>query len=134
MGNVMIADVMTASPESIDINQTVVDAQRAMSQRKIRHLPVMEDGKVVSIITDRDINLAVSANKDLQAAETMTVGDICALNLYQVEKGAQLEDVAQYMYDNTIGSVVVTEEGKLEGIFTATDACNYLAKSLRGKL
>jgi len=129
----VIGDVMTESPLSIKPQEKLVVAQRLMSEKNIRHLPVVENNKPVSVITDRDINLAIAANKDLQAAEAMTVEDVCALNLYEVDKNESLADVVSYMAENTIGSVVITSQGILDGIFTATDACKYLALCLNGE-
>jgi len=130
----VIGDVMTALPLSIKPQEKLAAAQHLMSEKNIRHLPVVENNKPVSVITDRDINLAIAANKDLQAAEAMTVADVCALNLYEVDKNESLADVVSYMAENTIGSVVITSQGILDGIFTATDACKYLALCLNGDL
>lgn len=129
-----MSDVMTASPLSIQINESLDTAQQLMSEKNIRHLPVLKNGNPISIITDRDINLAVAANKSLQAAEEMTVEDVCVLNLYRVEKDTTLAEVVAYMAEHTIGSVVITDNDELSGIFTATDACKYLAKYLNGEL
>jgi len=129
----IIADVMTVSPLSISPQEKLVAAQLLMSAKNIRHLPVVEDNKPISVITERDINLAIAANKGLQAAEELTVEDVCALNLYQVDKNTSLSEVVSYMAENTIGSVVITSQGILDGIFTATDACKYLALCLKGE-
>ena len=116
---------------SVDIGDKVRAAQSLMSEKKVRHLPVLRDGELVSIVTDRDINLALVANKELTAAEQMTVGDVCALQLYKVEADTPLDQVVNHMAEHTVGSVIVTRDGKLAGIFTATDACKYLGMCLR---
>lgn len=129
-----IADVMTPSPIAIEITETVEAAQLLMSSRNVRHLPVTSDGQLASIITDRDLNLAVAANKGLAAAQHMEVGDVCALALYKVDVSTPLEQVVSEMSERTLGSAIITEDGKLAGIFTANDACKVLAKCLRGEL
>lgn len=129
-----IGDVMTTSPLNIDSKEKLLTAQDLMTDRNIRHLPVMEDNKLISVISDRDITLAVAANKNLQAAEELTIEDVCALNLYQVDREEHLSDVVAYMADNAIGSVVITCDNKLDGIFTATDACKYFSLCLKGEL
>jgi acetoin utilization protein AcuB len=133
LNQVIIGDVMTVSPYSIDIKDKLVAAQQLMSDKAIRHLPVLEGKKAVSVLTDRDINLALAANKNVQAAEELMVEDVCALNLYQVDKAVELSDVVSYMAEKAIGSVLITDQGKLNGIFTATDACKYLAMCLNGE-
>lgn len=131
--HVVIGDVMTASPLSINLDEKLVTAQRLMKEKNIRHLPVVDNNKPVSVVTDRDLNLAVAANKNLQAAEELIIEDVCALNLYSVDRNTPLSEVVDYMAENTIGSVVITHDDKLDGIFTATDACKYLALCLKGE-
>ncbi len=133
LNQVIIGDVMTVSPYSIDIKDKLIAAQQLMSDKAIRHLPVLEGKKAVSVLTDRDINLALAANKNVQAAEELMVEDVCALNLYQVDKAVELSDVVSYMAEKAIGSVLITDQGELDGIFTATDACKYLAMCLNGE-
>ena len=101
-----------------------------MKEKGVRHLPVTRDGSPVSLLSDRDIHLAVAANKDLTAAETLSVGDVCTLKTYMVEPGVSLAEVAGYMAERQIGSALVVENGTLAGIFTATDACRQLARLL----
>jgi CBS domain-containing protein len=45
---------MTADPDTIDAGATVLDALKAMNERGYRHLPVMEDGHVVGVVSTRD--------------------------------------------------------------------------------
>lgn len=129
-----IKTVMTAAPLSIDIREPVRKAQELMNQKRIRHLPVMDGGKVVSVLSDRDINLALIANQGLEGANQMTVEDVCTLQTYSVGTDAPLDEVVMTMAEKHIGSVLVLENGELAGIFTATDACKYLGRCLRGEL
>ena len=125
-----IADVMTRSPISIDIDASLQQAQRMMKEKAVRHLPVTRQGRPASLLSDRDIHLAVAANKDLQAAETLSVGDVCTLQTYMVSPGASLAEVAGYMAEKQIGSTLVVDGEELVGIFTATDACKQLSRLL----
>lgn len=129
-----IASVMTPSPISIEIGESVEEAQLLMSTRNVRHLPVTVEGTLVSIVTDRDLNLAVAANKDLTAARHMLVSDVCAMELYKVDVETPLEEVVAQMAKRSLGSAVVTKDGALAGIFTAIDACRCLAQCLHGEL
>ncbi len=125
-----IGDVMTTSPVSIDINASLQEAQRLMADKGIRHLPVTRDEKPASLVSDRDIHLAVAANKDLKAAEQLAVADVCTLRTYMVAPGASLAEVSAYMAEKQIGSALIVEGDALHGIFTATDACKQLARLL----
>lgn len=129
-----IGSVMTRSPVSIDAGATVEAAQLLMAEKTIRHLPVTRSGELISIVTDRDIHLAVAANKNLAAAREMRVDDICALQLYQVDVETPMDEVLGHMAEKGYGSVLITRGGVLAGIFTANDACRYLALCLRGEM
>ena len=128
-----IGDVMTILPLSIGPKEKISTAQQIMSDNNIRHLPVVEDDRPISILSERDINLAISVMRDPDAVGELKVEEVSAPNLYQVEKGTPLSEVVTYMAENLIGSVVITNHGKLDGIFTATDACKYLAICLQGQ-
>jgi len=129
-----IEALMTASPLTIDYHATVKEAQKLMSDRHFRHLPVVRDGKVVSLLSDRDINLALVANQGLIHADKMLVEDICVLETFQVAPATPLDQVVEEMALRHVGSVLVVEGGELKGIFTATDACKYLGLCLRDQI
>ena len=128
-----IGDVMTISPLSIGPKEKISAAQQMMSDNNIRHLPVVEHDRPISILSERDITLAISVMHDTDAVGELKVEEVSAPKLYQVEKGTPLSEVVTYMAENLIGSVVITNHGKLDGIFTATDACKYLAICLQGQ-
>ncbi|CAN0443147.1 unnamed protein product, partial [Laminaria digitata] len=49
-----LSQVMTADPDTIDASATALDALRTMNERGYRHLPVMDDGRVVGVVSTRD--------------------------------------------------------------------------------
>jgi CBS domain-containing protein len=126
----LIGQVMTAFPLSVDAGASIDEAQMLMSENGVRHLPVLRDGELISIISERDISLAVLVNRGLQLGQTMTVDEVCAIELYSVDVGMPLRKVLKRMAHDRIGSVVVTRRGRLAGIFTAVDACRCLAEYL----
>lgn len=129
-----IGDVMTPSPVTVGLKEKLVSARALMQDKGIRHLPVVEDNKPVSVISDRDIALVVLANKySEEDIEKLTIEDVCSRDLYHVELDTSLSDVVRHMAEHTLGSVVVTRDGVLDGIFTATDACKYLSMCLQGQ-
>lgn len=130
---IAIGDVMTISPLSIGPKEKISVAQQMLSDNNIRHLPVVEDDRPISILSDRDINMAISVMHDMDAVGELKVEEVSAPKLYLVEKGTPLSEVVTYMAENIIGSVVITNHGKLDGVFTATDACKYLAMCLQGE-
>lgn len=122
---------MTPSPRSIQIDATVREAEDLMIDHEIRHLPVLEDDLVVGVLSDRDIAFAASdAAGDVR--DRLLVRDVCSLDLYAVGPETPLDVVLGEMAARRLGSVVVAENGRIVGLFTATDACRTFAEFLRG--
>ena len=95
-----------------------------------RHLPVTDSEALVGIVTDRDI--AFSSNvSESDLADRLRVRDVCSLDVYAVPPEEPLDAVLSEMVRRHLGSVVVTEHGKIAGVFTVTDACRYFAEYLR---
>ncbi len=120
-----VQKIMTHIPESIEVSASVKDAQEKMTKMQIRHLPVMQNGKVFGILTDRDIKLAMGL---IQAEpELLKVKDICHEQPYAVEPDMPIGQVAATMAEEKYGSALVVQHGKLVGIVTTVDICRALA-------
>ena len=119
---------MTTQPYSIDAGKTVAEAQAEMDRHGIRHLPVMEDGKLTGIISDRDIKLVTSLVDSEPAL--LRVKDICQEHPYIVDPQTHLGEVAGTMAEKRYGSALVVQNGKLVGILTLVDICSALVKIL----
>ncbi len=119
---------MTPDPFSIPAAATLGDALRVMRAHRIRHLPVLEEGEVVGMISDRDLRLAMpsplgmESAEDVAAAERTPVADIMARGAITVGPFDTVEDAAVRMRRQRVGSLpVVDAAGKLLGILTETD-------------
>ena len=119
-----VQKIMTHIPESIEVAASVKDAQAVMSKMKIRHLPVMKDGKVFGVVTERDIRLAMGLVQ-LNAA-LLKVSDVCHEQPYAVEPDTPIGQVAATMAEEKYGSALVVQNGKLVGIVTTVDICRAL--------
>lgn len=119
-----IQKYMSIAPYSIEASQTIADAADSMSKNAIRHLPVMDKGELVGIVSDRDIKMAEGIEGiDLAG---IPVIDVCHESPYKVEPNTLLSDVAKTMASKHYGSALVVSNGKLVGIFTTVDACRAL--------
>jgi acetoin utilization protein AcuB len=126
-----IEQYMTRSPHSIGAEQTLARAKAVMHEYGIRHLPVLHGGRLVGIVTDRDVHL-VEALEDVDP-RLVTVSDAMSTSVFSVAPETPLEEVAKEMADRKYGSAVVLHGHEVAGIFTTVDACRALASLLHGK-
>lgn len=119
------------TPDPIMVNQeTALDEiMMLMAGSGVRHLPVVGEGKIVGIISDRDLRL-YSGLSDAEKYQ-VCAGDIMSPDPLTVSTNTPLEEVAFLMSERKVGSVIVVEEDQLYGIFTATDALNALVEIIR---
>ena len=122
-----IGRYMTRQPWTVTSSTSLFDASELMRQHDIRHLPVVDDGALVGLVSDRDLRLAHA----LGGRPSARVRDAMTEPAFSVNNGDPIADVARRMSERKYGSaVVVTRNGVVEGIFTAVDACRALAEVL----
>lgn len=121
---------MTVAPVVIGVADTLSDAHRLMRERGIRHLPVLDAGRLVGVVSQRDLYLAES----LPGVDpsTDTVREAMSAEPYTVPPGAPIEEVAATMADRRLGAAIVVDRGAVIGVFTTVDALRVLA-SLTGR-
>jgi acetoin utilization protein AcuB len=127
-----IQKYMTASPHSIGQDQPIAKADEMMRQFKIRHLPVLEGGKLLGIISDRDIRFLESF-KDVDPKKTK-VGDCSIQDVFSVKPESMLDEVCDAMAENKFGCAVVMDNSRLVGIFTWIDALRAMSELLKTRL
>lgn len=118
---------MTPFPHSIEKSASLLEAKEMMQSYNIHHLPVTEDGSLVSVITNRDIKLGESRPESL----TLTVADVVEDEVYIVDLNARLDYVLFEMGEKRLGSAIVLRGDKLVGIFTVSDACRTFGEFLQ---
>jgi len=105
-------------------------AHELMRAHRIRHLPVLAGGKLVGIVSDRDLHL-METLPDSDPDE-VTVEEAMTDNVYAVGLDDPIDAVAERMAARKYGcAVVVSPRGIVEGIFTTIDAMQVLADVLR---
>ncbi len=128
-----VKDVMTPEPHCIDIDTDLATAQQLMSEYQVRHLPVLENGKAFSLLTENDANLAIAAHRNLQSEQEISVRDVCSLNAYVIDPETPLDEVVFEMSARHITYALVVDVEQVVGIFTAVDACRFLGECLHAK-
>ena len=126
-----IKSVMTPFPYSVDLDAPLSEARKFMREHKIRHLPVTDKDGLVGVVTDRDIKLYLGPDFDYPKEDESKIRDIYIEKPYIVDLNKRLDIVLKDMAERHIGSVIVTRQGKLVGVFTVTDACKTFAAYLR---
>jgi acetoin utilization protein AcuB len=111
---------MTASPHTVRPGISLAEAHREMRDRNIRHLPVLDGGKLVGVVSQRDLYL-IETLKDVDP-ESVPVEDAMSQNTWTTSADAPLTEVLQHMVANKEGSAVVMQGTRLVGLFTTTDA------------
>jgi len=124
----LIAEYMTRAPHSIGRDQSLASAQLLMRKRRIRHLPVLHGGRLVGMLSLRDIHL-IETLSDVDADE-VTVEEAMSPDVYRVAPTKPLRQVAAHMARRKLGSAGVVEDGKVVGVFTTVDALRALADGL----
>ena len=131
-----VADRMTRNPISIKPEDKVDTAAALLKEHKIRRLPVVENGKLVGIVTDKDLmRVSPSAATTLSRYEInsllakISIREIMSDKVISVNEKAPIEEAALLMSMNKIGGVpVVTDVGAVVGVITETDIFNALVE------
>ena len=126
-----VRSVMTAAPLTVEVDAPLLEAHDLMIDHEIRHLPVVEAGRLVGVVSDRDIAGIENDGASQPLMERLRVRDVCTLDFYAVPPEEPLDAVLEAMAERRLGSAIVTEGEKIAGLFTATDACRVFAEHLR---
>jgi len=127
-----IATYMTKSPVVVERSTTMAVALRTMEEHGFRHLPVVSQGHLVGIVSERELKIV--DNMSGVGGKMCVVGDFILGPPYTVAPDATLGDVAREMAEHKYGSAVVCEGDVVVGVFTTTDALRALAAVLTSGL
>ena len=131
----VIKDVMVTDVVQVSKDQTVKDAGGIMKSKAIGCIVVTENGKIVGIVTERDIIHKVVA-PNLNPTKTL-VKDIMTPNVITLGESNAVEEAVDLMEDKNIKKLPIAEGGKLVGIVTMTDLIRIMRqieKSMLKKL
>jgi acetoin utilization protein AcuB len=118
---------MTPTPHTIGADQALVTAHSSMRGHHLRHLPVLRGGRLVGILSQRDL-YGVETMRDVDPAQVL-VEEAMTSDVYRVDPDETLGRVAATMAARKYGCAVVIEGNEVIGIFTTTDALLALAES-----
>lgn len=133
-----VRDWMTGEPVTIDDRAPIETARVLMKQHRIRHLPVVRDGRLVGIISDRDLReaqpvvaaLAGASDKFLQALGRTEVGVLMSAPCITISPDDSLERAAELMHSHRIGALPVVYDGRILGLLAELDLLLLLVGAL----
>ncbi len=123
---------MSTSPHTIGAEQTIAMASKVMAEHRIRHLPVLHGGRVVGMLSQRDVNV-IETLKDVDP-NVVTVEDAMSGSPYITDAETPLTVVAAEMAEHKYGSAIVMQANHVVGVFTTVDACRVLAEIFETRL
>jgi len=129
-----VKDLMNSAPQVVSPHDQLHTALTKMNQAGYRHLPVINDDKLVGIITDRDLRLAVNSpvvNEENVKRETvldsLRVDQCMTPDPQSVSSDTALSEVADLLSLNKFGAMPVVDEGKLVGMISYIDFLKHYA-------
>ena len=124
VGDVMVREVIT-----VDENSTVKEAVDIMNEFQIGSLIVLEKGKAIGIVTERDfLRRVIGEGKDVKNTR---VGEIMTTPLVVVEPSTDLEEAVKLMFQRKIKKLAVVDAKKLVGIVTLTDIARFQPQMIK---
>ena len=125
----LVKDSMTREVAVLSPETTAAEALALCRERRIRHLPVLEVGRIVGIVSDRDLRSAAPALGDPGRAEALAklrVSEVMAREVVSIRPDDPIEEAANAMRERKIGCLPVLEDDALVGIITSSDVMEAL--------
>jgi CBS domain-containing protein len=127
-----VRDWMTSGVSTLRRSDSLEVADGVMCLGHIRHLPVVEGGEVVGVLSERDLlrsalgtAMALGIQRPQELMRSVQVGDVMSAPPVTIEPGAPVQRAARAMEEARIGCLPVVEAGRLIGILTQTDVLRY---------
>lgn len=121
--NIKVKDIMNKEIITVDIDTTITNASKIMTEKNIGFLPILNKGNLVGVLTDRDIiNRIISKEKDIYASVFLAM----STNIISVKKNDDISIAITKMADNQIRRILVTnKKNELIGILSLADIANH---------
>lgn len=121
----ILKEVMTPLPQTVGASATIKKAAELMEEYQCRHLPVLEGGKLVGMLSQKDIKLTFSNANDTFVKDVMSTEPLV------MDPSTTVKEAVDEMIRSHMSSVIVSSYGTTPwGIFTSTDALKILSVCL----
>ena len=129
----VVREIMMGSPVTLKPDETLDLANDVISLGRIRHIPIIEDGRLVGVLSERDMMGAATTTifglkrKSKSALlKSVLIKDVMKKKVVTVKPDTPIKDAAHLMKEKKIGCVPVVNEGSLVGLVTTTDILRYV--------
>lgn len=128
-----VSEIMSTKLVTLCSDDSLSDVEKLLNYHNIRHVPIVEEGKLIGIISRSDI-LRV-CNTDLEEDDetltsvvynSFTIPQVMSKTLITVSEDTPIMEVTEILRKQSFHSLPVIKDGKLVGIVTSTDLINYL--------
>jgi CBS domain-containing protein len=127
-----IQDVMSQNPSTCESSASVADAARVMASQEVGPIPVVESGRLVGVVTDRDLVVLVLAEgRDPQST---TVGEVASTDLVTVSPEAGLDEALALLARHQVRRLPVVEGEQLVGIVAQADVAREAKDQATGEV
>jgi CBS domain-containing protein len=127
-----VRDVMTNNPTTCEPSATLVDAAKVIAREDVGSVPIVESGRLVGIVTDRDIVVrAVAEGRDVTST---TVKDVASKDLVTVTPDEDLDRALQLMGQRQVRRIPVVESDQVVGIVSQADVARAVDEEKTGEV
>jgi acetoin utilization protein AcuB len=126
-----VKEAMTPFPHQIEVGQGTEGARRMMVEHRIKHLPVRDGSKLLGIVTDRDLDVALTVLGGAGREGEALLRELCKEAPHVVDLHEPLDQVVLHMAEKKLAAVLVFRDDRLAGILTVSDVCRMYGELLR---
>ncbi len=138
-----VSEIMTRELVTVAPDDSVEEAVKLLQRRGIRHLLVLEQNKLVGIVSDRDIKRTLDPRKTRKKImgvgglyfllEPLVVREIMTRDPVTITPATEIRQAAWIMVQRRFGALPVVDQGRVVGILTETDVLSYFAELENGE-
>jgi CBS domain-containing protein len=127
-----IKEVMTSEVKACEPETTVAEAAKVMAKEDVGPVPIVEDGRLTGIVTDRDIVVRVVAEG--RDPSSTTVGEIASRDVVTVSPDDDLDTALKHLAQNQVRRIPVVDGGRLVGIVAQADIARLGSDAKTGEV
>jgi CBS domain-containing protein/uncharacterized membrane protein YuzA (DUF378 family) len=127
-----VRDAMTTKPETVAPDTPVTEAARLLQHKDVGSVPVVDQGRLVGILTDRDLALRVVA--EARDPAKVTAGEVASQELVTVKPTQSLAEALRLMARRQVRRLPVVDQGRLVGVLAQADIAQHVPDSETGEV